>query len=447
MEIIKENTIMFIDREFEWFEKVIERSLTCYFQNEKEANSIYELAPPVLNEENDSYANFIKGNKLSFEERIVLMLGMSTYLKPQSLDVFLIKNQNLGTHFTEFGGIVENKRQGFIPTLETAAFVLGGSEMKNRMHFLSIFSKDHFFFTKGIMEVDKESDFLLHQRLQPTNKVISLFTTGEEYLPQYSAKFPAKEIATELSWNDLILDSKVLASLNDIKEWLLHSDKILNDWGLKQHLKAGLRALFYGTPGTGKTMAATLLGKETKRPVFRVDLSLVVSKYIGETEKNLGQLFDEAEDKQWILFFDEADALFGKRTQTKGANDRYANQEVAYLLQRIEDFSGLVILATNIQTNIDEAFARRFQYMIHFPKPDVTQRERLWKKLFEEKFDLAANVCIKTLAEKYELSGGEMINVLRYCALEAAKRNEKFIPQDDILVGVQREYRKLNKTI
>ena len=198
-------------------------------------------------------------------------------------------------------------------------------------------------------------------------------------------------------WGDLILDKKVLSNLDDIKAWLLHSEKILDKWKLRRHLKSGLRVLFYGAPGTGKTMAATLLGKETKRPVFRVDLSLVVSKYIGETEKNLGQLFDEAEDKDWILFFDEADALFGKRTQTRGANDRYANQEVAYLLQRIEDFAGLVILATNIQTNIDEAFARRFQHMIHFPKPNKTQRKRLWERLFVEQITIANEVCVNEL--------------------------------------------------
>lgn len=204
--------------------------------------------------------------------------------------------------------------------------------------------------------------------------------------------------------------------------------------------------MFYGHSGTGKTLAATLLGKETKRPVFRVDLSLVVSKYIGETEKNLGQLFNEAENKDWILFFDEADALFGKRTQTKGANDRYANQEVAYLLQRIEDFSGLVILATNIQTNIDEAFSRRFQNMVHFPKPDKKQRKLLWERLFAENFELE-DVDFDHLANTYELSAGEMINVLRYCALAAAKRNERSINHKDVIKGIQKEYRKSNKTI
>jgi SpoVK/Ycf46/Vps4 family AAA+-type ATPase len=238
-----------------------------------------------------------------------------------------------------------------------------------------------------------------------------------------------------------------MEDLTEVKDWLLYSDLILNEWELDNKLKPGYRVLFYGPPGTGKTMAASLLGKATNRPVFRVDLSLVVSKYIGETEKNLGQLFDEAEHKDWILFFDEADALFGKRTSTKGANDRYANQEVAYLLQRIEDFSGLVVLATNIQTNIDEAFSRRFQSMIHFPKPGKKERKLLWERLFQDTFELESAINLETLSDDYELSGGEMINVLRYCALEAAKRNKKIIELNDIIIGVRREYNKSNKTI
>jgi SpoVK/Ycf46/Vps4 family AAA+-type ATPase len=221
----------------------------------------------------------------------------------------------------------------------------------------------------------------------------------------------------------------------------------MEEWQLKRNLKKGLRALFYGSSGTGKTFAASLIGKATKRPVFGVDLSLVVSKYIGETEKNLGLLFNEAENKDWILFFDEADALFGKRTQTKSSNDRYANQEIAYLLQRIEDFSGLVILATNIQTNIDEAFTRRFQAMVHFPKPGKKERLQLWEKYFKSSFDLCEDVDLEQLSEDFELSGGEMINVLRYCALVAARRGLKKLDQKDILAGIRREYIKSNKTL
>ena len=148
--------------------------------------------------------------------------------------------------------------------------------------------------------------------------------------------------------------------------WVKYGERIRKEWGLESRIKPGYRALFYGPSGSGKTFTATLLGKEVGKDVFCVDLSMVVSKFIGETEKNLSHVFEVAENKDWILFFDEADALFGKRTNVKDSHDRYANQEVAYLLQRVENYRGLVILSTNFKSNIDEAFARRFQVMVPF---------------------------------------------------------------------------------
>lgn len=445
MEIIYE-TANIIQQEIMWFERVVDTALTLYFKNESEFDTIYAHQPPELFGDS-AYTELIRYYQLGFEERLILILALIPHTKPQSLDVFLIKNQNIDCEFSEFGGVKSTNKHGFLPTLETACFILGGYELTVRFTFLSIINKEHILYKKGILDYDMEMDFGLNQPLKLSNEYLGLFTTGEKHLPQYGAKFPAKEISTQLNWEDLIVDQNVVEDLTEIQDWLLHSDVILNEWDLGKNLKQGYRVLFYGPPGTGKTMAASLLGKTTNRPVFRVDLSLVVSKYIGETEKNLGQLFDEAEHKDWILFFDEADALFGKRTSTKGANDRYANQEVAYLLQRIEDFSGLVVLATNIQTNIDEAFSRRFQSMVHFPKPGKRERKLLWEKLFMDSFELESAIKIESLSDKYELSGGEMINVLRHCALEAAKRKERLILLNDIINGIRREYGKSNKTI
>ncbi len=436
-----------IIKEIQWFETVVNTALSLYFQNESAYSSVREHTPPLIEEKDSIYASVIQEYALNFEERLVLILSLLPYVKPQSLDVFLIKNQNLNSDFAEFGGIKGVNKSGFIPSLETAIFILTGQELNARLQFLKQFNKDNILFKKGILEFDGNQNFDPHQRLTISNEYLGLLTTGVLKLPQYSSKFPAKEIQTDLSWEDLVVDKNVAEDLLEIKDWLVHSERILTDWQLHKNLKRGYRVLFYGPPGTGKTLAATLLGKETHRPVFRVDLSLVVSKYIGETEKNLGKLFDEAEHKDWILFFDEADALFGKRTQTKSSNDRHANQEVAYLLQRIENFSGLVILATNLQTNIDEAFSRRFQSMIHFPKPDKAQRMMLWNKLFGASFELEESIDFNDLADKYELTGGSMINVLRYCALNAARRDEKKIELKDILKGIQREYRKSNKTL
>ncbi len=253
-----------------------------------------------------------------------------------------------------------------------------------------------------------------------------------------------ERITTLLEWDDLVLDSQAQEEIAELLAWLEHHQTLMRDWRLDRMIKPGYRALFYGPPGTGKTMTAALIGKLTGRDVYRIDLSQAVSKYIGETEKNLAGIFDRAENSKWILFFDEADALFGKRTTTKDAKDRYANQEVAYLLQRIEDFPGLAILATNFKGNIDDAFSRRFQSMIFFPMPNADQRLRLWNKAFPGHLQMAPDIDWEQIAQQYEISGGGIINVLQFCALSAVQRKPPVITQNDILSGIRKEFRKGN---
>jgi SpoVK/Ycf46/Vps4 family AAA+-type ATPase len=171
---------------------------------------------------------------------------------------------------------------------------------------------------------------------------------------------------TEQSWKELALPQETLTQVEEIKNWLKQSSSVKAGKSLQRKIKPGYRALFYGTNDTRKASTASLIGKELNKEVYKIDLSQVVSKYIGETEKNLELVFASAKDKDWILFFDEADALFGKRTGVRDAHDKYANQEVSYLLQRMEEYSGLAILATNIKSNIDPAFTRRFNSILRF---------------------------------------------------------------------------------
>lgn len=231
------------------------------------------------------------------------------------------------------------------------------------------------------------------------DEYIEKFITGKILKPQLSSNFPAQLIETQLDWEDLVLNSNTLNQIKEIETWLKFNEILLHEWNMKTKIKPGFRVMFYGAPGTGKTLTASLLGKYTQRDVYRIDLSMVISKYIGETEKNLSSLFDKAADKDWILFFDEADAVFGKRTNVRDAHDKYANQEVSYLLQRIENHPGLVILASNFKANIDAAFTRRFQSIIEFEVPTYNERLQLWKNNLPQGIKIAEDVNLNELSK------------------------------------------------
>jgi SpoVK/Ycf46/Vps4 family AAA+-type ATPase len=205
--------------------------------------------------------------------------------------------------------------------------------------------------------------------------------------------------------------------------------------------------LFYGPSGTGKTLTASLLGKQFNLPVYRIDLSQVVSKYIGETEKNLEHIFARASRKNWILFFDEADALFGKRTSVSSAHDKYANQEVSYLLQRIEEHEGLLILASNYKNNIDDAFLRRFHSIIHFPMPGAAERQAIWQGCLPEIISVEEGLNWQQVAATYELSGAAIVNAVQYACIKALSRHDKHLVKQDIIDGIRKEFRKEEKNM
>lgn len=427
----------------DWFCLVLETVIRLYFNEECEFRSPHEITPPQS--EWWEVMTGIPGGQIAFSEKVVLMLSLMPHLEPQALDVFFINNKVFGRPHTEFGGWKGNSHAGFLPTGETAAFVLVGGNVTMRSAVVRLFDKEHWFYTRNILRLEGggEGEPFLSGRLCASDELLSKVLHGKEYKPDYSIGFPARRVTTPLTWEDMVIDFRVAEQLEEINTWITGHAVIMRDWGLQRILKPGFRALFYGPPGTGKTLAATLLGQRNGLDVYRVDLSMIVSKYIGETEKNLARIFDRAENRNWILFFDEADALFGKRTSTQTSNDRHANQEVAYLLQRIEDFPGTVILATNLRSNIDEAFSRRFQSMVYFPMPDASARRQLWEKMLppdwisENRMEL-----LDCLAEEYELAGGAMTNVIRRCALRLMITNNAVLDPRFLVEAVKEEVQK-----
>ncbi|MCC5612362.1 ATP-binding protein [Nostoc sp. CHAB 5834] len=438
-----------LEGELTWLATVIETRLKQHFENDSAYEAIDDIVPPDLTGDSSSYATLITEQAFRWEDRLALILALTPQQRPHLLDVFYLKNSTYDRGFTEFGGIKGKNHGGFLPTGETALFLLAGHDLDQRIRRQAYLLHDSPLIRQGILrlELTEPGEPLLSGALTVTSEYATMLTTGERSKPDYSPDFPASLVTTPLNWDDLVLDDHVLTELQELLTWLEHQDKILQNAYLSRHLKPGYRALFYGPPGTGKTLTACLLGKVTGHDVYKIDLSMIASKYIGETEKNLARVFDLAQSRKWILFFDEADALFGKRTATASANDRYANQEVSYLLQRIEDFTGVIVLASNLKANLYEAFSRRFQAIIHFPIPSSHEREQLWRKTFHS-IAVADDVNFSLLAEKYTLAGGSIINVLRYCVLTALSREEEnvIISLADVVTGIKRELAKEGKT-
>ena len=256
----------------------------------------------------------------------------------------------------------------------------------------------------------------------------------------------AVRLEPRFGWDDLVLPDRSRNILRSIPGYLRHRDRVLSDWQFGRSVIGGqgLKVLFAGESGTGKTMAAQVIARDLGLDLFRIDLATIVSKYIGETEKNLDRIFDAAEGSNAILFFDEADALFGKRSEVRDSHDRYANIEVAYLLQKMESYPGAVILATNFRQNVDVAFLRRLDFVIDFPFPEPADRARIWRALLPAAAPLAEDIDVEFLAERFTLAGGGIRNAAVAAAFLAAEAGES-IGMAHLVRGVALEYGKLGR--
>ena len=256
----------------------------------------------------------------------------------------------------------------------------------------------------------------------------------------------AHRISPRASWGDLVLPRYIEGQLRSIAGRVRQRGQVFDEWrlGSNSSRAPGVTALFAGDSGTGKTMSAEVVARSLGLDLYVIDLSTVVDKYIGETEKNLDRIFVEAERVNGVLLFDEADAIFGKRSEVKDARDRYANVEVAYLLQRMEQFEGLAILTTNLRANVDEAFLRRIDILVEFPLPDPESRAHLWAKQLTPELPVADDLDLGFLASAFELSGGNIRNVVLSAAFEAAE-DDKAVSMAHIIRATSAEYRKLGR--
>lgn len=258
----------------------------------------------------------------------------------------------------------------------------------------------------------------------------------------------ARKITPRYDWDDIILPPDQIAILRELVATVRHRSKVLDEWGLGKKLasSAAVTVLFAGPPGTGKTMSAEVIAKDLHLDLYKIDLSSLVSKYIGETEKNLERIFTEAQSSNAILFFDEADAIFGKRSGVKDAHDRYANLEISYLLQRMESYDGVTILATNLRSNLDEAFLRRLQFAVDIPFPDEKDRLRIWETLFPASVPRSDDVNLAEMAKRFRLAGGNIRNILVSAAYLAAS-DGGVITMQHLLHSTRREFQKMGRLV
>ena len=259
----------------------------------------------------------------------------------------------------------------------------------------------------------------------------------------------AQRLEPKVTWDDLVLPQTETELLKQIAAQAGQRNRVYRDWGFERKMNRGfgISALFAGESGTGKTMAAEVIANDLRLNLYRIDLSQVVNKYIGETEKNLRRLFDSVEESDALLFFDEADALFGQRMQVRSAHDRWANLEVSYLLQRMESFRGVAILATNRRKDLDEAFLRRLRFVLEFPLPEAAERKRIWMSAIPAEVD-ASGVDFDFLARQFALAGGHIRSIVLQACLQSAGRSDRpCVSMETVVRAVKREYQKLDRTL
>lgn len=386
-------------------------------------------------------------HETTHEESVILLMALVPHVLPGFYEDIIQEVFSKNGELPEFGGVKEDHYRSMQPTGETVQYILAKNDVQERICILSYFDPEHWFYKDQILTLNtpKEGMPLMSGKLILSSETLQLLMFGKIEKPQFSTAFPAKELTTLLDWKDLVLNEITKTQIRQIRLWIKHESTLRRDVQLNKIISPGYRVLFYGPSGTGKTLTASLIGKEFNLPVYRVDLSQVASKYVGQTEKTLEKIFTKAENKNWILFFDECDALYGKRSSTKSAQDRFANQQVSYLLQRIEHFNGIIILASNLKNNIDQAFLRRLHLVIPFVKPNADERLMLWQKALPKHLKLEQPKDLEKIAETYDITGAQIVNAIIYTVVQTIENDVSNIKTNDLLQGIRLEYQKEEK--
>ena len=373
-------------------------------------------------------------------ECVVILTALANHIYPQVWDSFeaAIDNYVSSKPQTKHFGLVQPVASPYLQaTLGTLLFLLGDTTIEAQASFWELFTPNAPLRTTDLMEWPTNNDIPTLNfipRLSPS--FLQQLLTGQPPHPQYAPDFPATPLTTTKTWDDLILGERTALLVTQTRKWVQHYAQVSQQLGV--HQGQGYRLMMSGPSGSGKTMAAALLGRDAGKPVYRIDISNIVDKYVGETSKKLRRIFEVAEAQDWILFFDEGDALFGKRSEGgQSSNERYANQEVSYLLYKMEEYQGMIFLATNNRHAIDSAFKRRFDSLIRFDYPDDYTRQQLWKHFFEKPGYLQLDPAItqanwRELAANGKVSAAWIEKFYAYCVMQTTHTGDTYISAKDM---------------
>ena len=418
-----------LKKEFEWLSSVVDA------RNGSHELSLSKLSKLSKAHDLKEIASFVIELGLDDHERVLLLLAMAGNYSPKAIKD--LSESQLSLKLSSVGDFQ-------YPTVESFLRLAAGEDEAFRIEAMQYLYPESELLEKGYIKIDsQDSDQnMCSSRILPSDSLLNRLGLSASKKHEFSSDFPAKKINTKLDWGDLILNDKTESMLGEMSTYLEHREELKKDFGFEKHIKQGYRALFYGPSGTGKSLTTALLGQKLGMDVYRVDLSSMVSKYVGETNKNLEKLFETAEGKNWILFFDEGDALLGNRKKSDSSTGNQGNQEIAYLLQRIEDFDGLIIVATNLKDNMDQAFMRRFESCIHFDVPSGSHREKVWKYYWPQGIQREESIDLEKIAEEYRLSVAAILNILKRISVQSIQQKMEKIPKDMLIKCINEEIYK-----
>lgn len=430
--------IQCISNELNWLSERI-----SYLMNHQSGTA--PLLPPL--DANTAYGESVISNQLTDADRVLLNLALAANFAPESLialaEAAMQKEWNLF-----IGGVFRNGQAVFYPTVRTAVFLLAGKHYAYRAMYAGYFHLQHRLFLSGLIlaETEKETDNFLNAELRFNDQFLNTFLTGQPPRLDGGQGFPARRSKHTHTLSDVVLSDDTRQEIEKLRRFTRHM-KQLWEINTRNRYRNNFISIFSGEPGTGKSHTADALGNEFGLPVYKVNFAQMVSKYIGETEKNLEKVFDRFDRQPCILFFDEAEAVFSKRNEVKDSHDQHANNLQSYLLQKIEEFAGIIILATNVQQlsqYFDKAFQRRIRLIATFNFPDYAERKQLWARALEPPYSFEDGL-IDTLAKNYQLTGGGIYNVVSDALLEAMDKQTQRITFDMLETAMKDEFKKTGR--